>query len=313
MDIVRLGDQSLAKGYWGEKRTELLNRTKILLHIPRYEGHLSDRLLMGMATGALVVSEPLPLPDPFEPGVHYVECSVDDMASTIRRLLADDELRRRITDAAFRFISRELPMERTYARLMELAGETARRGSGAAPVCQPVRNVPSDYYARLHAIERSHWWQIGMRNVSAALLESRLEGRGASLLDAGCGSGGFIAWLSETWAFDRLCGVDLSPGAIELARLVCPTAELHVAPLHELPFEDAEFDLVIANDVLQHVDDELVAPSLQELHRVSRQMRRCWYGRMLLATPDAYVVIGASTTNSCCGEISRKPVFGSSG
>ena len=109
-----------------------------------------------------------------------------------------------------------------------------------------------------------------MRNVSAALLESRLEGGGASALDAGCGSGGFIAWLSENWVFDRLCGVDLSPGAIELARQVCPGAELHVAPLHELPFEDAEFDLVIANDVLQHVDDELVVPSLQELRRVLR-------------------------------------------
>ena len=135
--VVRLGDQSLAKGYWGDKRTELLNRTKILLHIPRYEGHLSDRLLMGMATGALVVSEPLPLPDPFEPGVHYVECSVDDMASTIRRFLADDELRRRITDAAFRFISRELPMERTYARLLELAGERGHTAPALPHVAGP--------------------------------------------------------------------------------------------------------------------------------------------------------------------------------
>ena len=133
VQVVRLGSNSLTKGYWGEKRTQLLNRTKILLHIPRYQGHLSDRLLMGMATGALVVSEPLYLPDPFEPGVHYVECSADGMASTIRRFLADDELRRGITDAAFRFISRELPMERTYARLMELAGETGHIASPAIP------------------------------------------------------------------------------------------------------------------------------------------------------------------------------------
>lgn len=133
-----------------------------------------------------------------------------------------------------------------------------------------MRNVPSDYYTRLHAIERSHWWQIGMRKASAALLGSRLAGNGSSLLDAGCGSGGFIAWISESWTFDRLCGVDLSPEAIALARQLCPRAELHVAPLHELPFEDAEFDVVVTNDVLQHVDDELVAPSLQELHRVLR-------------------------------------------
>lgn len=133
VQVVRLGSNSLTKGYWGEKRTQLLNRTKILLHIPRYQGHLSDRLLMGMATGALVVSESLYLPDPFEPGVHYVESSVDGMAETVRHYLADEESRRRVTDAAFRFISEELPMERTYARLMELAGESGHVAAPARP------------------------------------------------------------------------------------------------------------------------------------------------------------------------------------
>lgn len=121
LDVVVLGSQSPTKGYWGDARTELLNRTKTLLHIPRYPGHLSDRIHMGMATGALVVSEPMYLPDPFEPGLHYVETSVDEMAATVRRYLADEEARRRITEAAHRFITQELPLERTYARLMELA------------------------------------------------------------------------------------------------------------------------------------------------------------------------------------------------
>jgi glycosyltransferase involved in cell wall biosynthesis len=124
-DVVLLGSQSPTKGYWGEARTELLNRTKILLHLPRYPGHLSDRILMGMANGALVVSEPMYLPDPYEPGVHYVESSVDQMAETVRRYLADEESRRRITDAAYRFVTQELRLEGTYARLMELAAPRA--------------------------------------------------------------------------------------------------------------------------------------------------------------------------------------------
>jgi hypothetical protein len=123
LDVVVLGSQSPTKGYWGERRTELLNRTKILLHLPRYPGHLSDRHHMGMATGALVVSEPVYLPDPLRPGVHYVECSVAEMADTVRRYLADAEARQRITNAAHRFLTQELTLERTYARLMELAAE----------------------------------------------------------------------------------------------------------------------------------------------------------------------------------------------
>jgi hypothetical protein len=121
LDVTLLGSQSPTKGFWGEARTELLNRTKILLNVPRLPGHFSDRILMAMSCGALVVSEPLYLPDPFEPGVHYVESSLDEMADTVRRCLADEELRRRITDTAHRFLTEELPLERTYARLMELA------------------------------------------------------------------------------------------------------------------------------------------------------------------------------------------------
>jgi glycosyltransferase involved in cell wall biosynthesis len=124
-DVVLLGSQSPTRGYWGDARTELLNRTKVLLHLPRYPGHLSDRILMGMANGALVVSEPMYLPDPYEPGVHYVESSVDQMAETVRRYLADEESRQRITDAAYRFVTQELRLEGTYARLMELAAARA--------------------------------------------------------------------------------------------------------------------------------------------------------------------------------------------
>lgn len=121
LDVVTVGSQSPTKGYWGERRTELLNRTKILLHIPRYPGHLSDRHLMGMATGALVVSEPIYLPDPLRPGVHYVECSVAEMADTVRTYLANAKARRQITEAARLYLTEEFTLERTYARLMELA------------------------------------------------------------------------------------------------------------------------------------------------------------------------------------------------
>ena len=123
VDVRLLGSQSSKHGYWGEARNELLNRTKILLHIPRYAGHMSDRIMMGMSTGALVIAERIYLPEPFVPGVHFVDCSVDELAPSVRRYLADEEARRRVTDEAYRFITEELTMEKTYSRLMELAAE----------------------------------------------------------------------------------------------------------------------------------------------------------------------------------------------
>jgi SAM-dependent methyltransferase len=128
-----------------------------------------------------------------------------------------------------------------------------------------VKGVPADYYRRLRELERRHWWSVGMREVSGALLRGRMHG---ALLDAGCGTGGFLAWAAERGSFGRLCGVDVSPEAIEVARAVVPGADLRVASVHELPFEDASFELVVLNDVLQHVHEDEIERSLHELRRV---------------------------------------------
>ncbi len=132
LEVIAFGGSSTTKGHWGEGRTELLNRTKVLLNLPRFPGHFSDRVMMGMATGALVVSEPIFLPAPFEPGVHYVECEVDEMAETLRSYLADDEARRRITDTAYTFLTEGSTYEGVWARLMELADRAVGRARPAA-------------------------------------------------------------------------------------------------------------------------------------------------------------------------------------
>jgi len=49
-----------------------------------------------------------------------------------------------------------------------------------------------------------------------------------------------------------------------------PEAELHVAPLSDLPFESGSFDLVVTNDVLQHVDEADLDETFAELRRVLR-------------------------------------------
>lgn len=128
-----------------------------------------------------------------------------------------------------------------------------------------MRDVPGDYYRRLHEVDTSHWWHLGMRSAAVALLDGRLHG---SLLDAGCGTGGFLAWAAALGTFTRLCGIDLSPEAIELAREAVPGAELHAAPLDRIPFGDAEFDLAVSLDVLQHVHEDALDASLRELRRV---------------------------------------------
>jgi len=130
-----------------------------------------------------------------------------------------------------------------------------------------MQDVPGDYYRRLREVDTRHWWHVGMRSLAATLLDGRLHG---ALLDAGCGTGGFLAWAAGTDAFTRLCGIDLSAEAIELAREAVPGAELHTGPLDRIPFGDGEFDVVVSLDVLQHVSEGLLDASLRELRRVVR-------------------------------------------
>jgi SAM-dependent methyltransferase len=133
-----------------------------------------------------------------------------------------------------------------------------------------VKDVPADYYRRLHEVDTLHWWHRGMRQIEAALLGERLRRRDQSLLDAGCGTGGFLAWACGLGTFTHLAGVDISVEAVELAHLAAPSADVRVAPLESLPFGDAEFDLALSHDVLQHVPEAGVRTGLRELRRVIR-------------------------------------------
>jgi SAM-dependent methyltransferase len=131
-----------------------------------------------------------------------------------------------------------------------------------------VRSIPEDYYQRLQRAEGTHWWYLGMREITASLLRPALETGQQSLLDAGCGTGGFLAWAAETGAFQRLAGLDVSSEAIALARQQVPQAELRVASLAAIPFESESFDVVVANDVLQHVDEAELRRALDEVRQV---------------------------------------------
>lgn len=108
---------------WGEERTRLLNRTRILLDLHRRPGTLSGlRQLLGMANGALVVGESIRRPEPFVPGEHLVTAPVGDLPATIARLLADEPERARLAAAAHRLVTGELRLERTIEPLARWLG-----------------------------------------------------------------------------------------------------------------------------------------------------------------------------------------------
>ncbi|HEX6209569.1 MAG TPA: glycosyltransferase [Methylomirabilota bacterium] len=121
---------------WGEGRTELLNRTKVIVHLQRYPGKLAAmRFVMAMANGALVISEPVYKPEPFVDGRHYVTAPAAEMPAAIRYYLDHPAERERITEAAHGLVTDELRFERAMEAMLDIAtGQpTASAAHGSTP------------------------------------------------------------------------------------------------------------------------------------------------------------------------------------
>ena len=121
-------------------------------------------------------------------------------------------------------------------------------------------------YHLYHQEEDSWWWGVGRR----ALIRSLWRRYGSpshkpTILEIGCGTG---AMLTELGHLGAAYGLDVAPLAVRYCRergidSVC------LGDAQALPYGDERFDLVVAIDVLEHLDDD--AGALREILRVCRR------------------------------------------
>lgn len=117
-------------------------------------------------------------------------------------------------------------------------------------------------------VERTHWWFRGRRKILAdliAALDPPLP-PGARVLDVGCGTGANAPVLGAGGRF--AVGLDRSATPLRLADAERGHDVRVRADAGALPFADGAFDLVVALDVLEHLDDDHAAA--RELLRVLR-------------------------------------------
>ena len=88
-------------------------------------------------------------------------------------------------------------------------------------------------------------------------------------LDCGCAEGYYAVALVERGA-DSVVGIDVIEERVEAAKALPhpPSVSFRLAGAERLPFDDASFDAVLVNEVLEHVTDENA--SLLEILRVLR-------------------------------------------
>lgn len=110
------------------------------------------------------------------------------------------------------------------------------------------------------------------------LIESFVPLAGKRVLDGGCGAGGYVRALIER-------GVDahgIEYDAHKVAQYRAAAAEpdrVQVGDLAAMPFDAGSFDVVILNEVIEHVPDE--AAAMREVSRVLRPG-----GSLVLLSPN---------------------------
>ena len=120
-------------------------------------------------------------------------------------------------------------------------------------------------YLKLAEVEDTMWYFRALHgHVSSHIRRHHSEAKG-TLLDAGCGTAGWIRRAAQRFPDLRIVGIDLSPVACELARSRS-TPRVACASATHLPFADRSMSVVTSLDVLQNVPDHRMAAA--ELYRV---------------------------------------------
>ncbi len=113
-------------------------------------------------------------------------------------------------------------------------------------------------------LEAEHWWFRGRRMLFAAEIRRLKIGTDAAVLDIGTGTGSNLRMLREE-GYRNVTGIDLNPLAIRYCRDKGFTSVLS-GDATKLPFAEGQFDVVLATDTIEHINDDRGA--LQEIHRV---------------------------------------------
>lgn len=124
---------------------------------------------------------------------------------------------------------------------------------GASPLEQDyVRRADAWKWAELEVLIREH------------------GGAPGSVLEFGCGSGDMLELASAAYPGAELWGIDLSEHMIAMASARVPTARLLTGGLQALESFDGRVDLVLAVDILEHLEDPVRAA--KAMGRIGRRV-----------------------------------------
>ena len=130
-------------------------------------------------------------------------------------------------------------------------------------------------YRNLVEVEDTMWWFRGLHSNLFGLVERFVHHRRLPLLDAGCGTGGFLRSLQQRGIDCELYGIDVFPGAVISAH-ARTQARVVIGSVDALPFPSAKFGCIESADV--------ICQSAVDRHRAIKEFFRC-------LAPEGYLIV----------------------
>lgn len=113
--------------------------------------------------------------------------------------------------------------------------------------------MDKEFEKKYHKEEKNNWWFKARRHIILQILDEHCSSRQTSILDVGCSGGALLKDLTVK-GYENSLGADISQLAVEL----CQQQGLKVDLMDgsSLSFEHNRFDVLIASDILEHVEND---------------------------------------------------------
>lgn len=119
--------------------------------------------------------------------------------------------------------------------------------------------MQTEEYGKLFEHEDQYWWFVARRRLALSLVQRHLRHGSAqvTVADVGCGTGAVLAELGPA---EHAIGLDASPLALQFCRKR-GLAALALGDAEALPLRSESVDVVIALDIVEHVEHDDIALS----------------------------------------------------
>jgi SAM-dependent methyltransferase len=123
--------------------------------------------------------------------------------------------------------------------------------------------IPYDIESK---VEHFHWWFVGRRKLLHSILMPLKVSKSSIAVEVGCGTGANLRTLGSAGLYT--IGVDRSTYALKLVRSK-DELPLLAGDLNNLPFKTKSVGLIIAMDILEHLEDD--GRGINESYRVLKK------------------------------------------